>query len=381
MRTSKTYLTSAVLAAAFGLPTERGTTERRSNSPQSVHREKLKGRMRRRNGQDRHLTSKCVGHTVATEGVFNMRHMKRVTALAVTSLVMGLFLIPTPAVSAPKNMVVNCDSPNGSLSDAVGNATGPTTIRFMGTCDEDVIVTKDDIVLDGQDVGTVSGTIVLDGAHRGVVQNATVTGPGGGIVADNAASVLIQDNMIVDNVGGDGVGVFNGSFARVLRNTITGNGRAALFEAGIQVSRAVARGQGNTIGNNAYAGVEVYNFGTYRTGSFISADDPDNNGDFETISVGGGAFAVDLGQMSFVDVRQVYITGDVFVGRQSMFQIRGDNRGADPADKPCSQIIGELDAGGVNALSRTQWTHVTGGIVGPNTGGNKPIGECDNLPL
>ncbi len=44
MGTSKTYLTSAVLAAAFGLPTERGTTERRSNSPQSVHREKLKGR-------------------------------------------------------------------------------------------------------------------------------------------------------------------------------------------------------------------------------------------------------------------------------------------------------------------------------------------------
>ncbi len=44
MGTSKTYLTSAVLAAAFGLPTERGTTERRSNSPQSVHREKLKDR-------------------------------------------------------------------------------------------------------------------------------------------------------------------------------------------------------------------------------------------------------------------------------------------------------------------------------------------------
>ncbi len=63
MRTSKTYLTSAVLAAAFGLPTERGTTERRSNSPQSVHREKLKGRMRRRNGQGRHLTSKvCWPH-------------------------------------------------------------------------------------------------------------------------------------------------------------------------------------------------------------------------------------------------------------------------------------------------------------------------------
>ncbi len=68
----------------------------------------------------------------------------------------------------------------------------------------------------------------------------------------------------------------------------------------------------------------MFNFGTYRTGSFINPTQPDNDGDFETISVGGGDFAVDIGQMSFIDLRQVLVTGNVSVGRNSMLQIRGD---------------------------------------------------------
>ncbi len=246
--------------------------------------------------------------------------MKRVAALAVTSLVMGLFLIPAPAVSAPPFTVVNCNSPTATLQDAVDSASGPTTIRFLGECVEVVTITKDDITLDGHDVGTVSGTITFDGAQRGVVQNATVTGPGTGIVATHGASVLIQDNTITangevgdnysagigvfnagsaqvlnnditDNVHGDGIGVFSGAFATIVGNTITGNGRVGpWFEAGIQVGRAVARGQSNTISNNPYAGIEVFNFGTYRTGSFIVPTQPNNDGPFETISVeaGGG---------------------------------------------------------------------------------------------
>ena len=45
----------------------------------------------------------------------------------------------------------------------------------------------------------VLGTITFDGAQRGVVRNATVTGPGSGIVVDHGASVLIQDNTITAN--------------------------------------------------------------------------------------------------------------------------------------------------------------------------------------
>ena len=255
-------------------------------------------------------------------------------------------------------------------------ASGPTTIRFSGLCDEDVTVAKDDITLDGQGVGTVSGTINFDGAHRGVVENATVTGPGYGILATDGASVLINDNLIDDNEA-TGIGVFNGAFARIVDNTITDNGRADNFEAGIEVARAVVRGQGNHIGNNAYAALSIYNFGTYRTGNFISPTQIDNDGPFEVIDVGGGTTAIDMGQMAFVDLRQVRITGDAFVGRQSMLQIRGDTRGPDVA---CSLFDGSLTGTGIFAQTRLQFTHVTGTIAGTVSGGSTPTSNCPNLP-
>ncbi len=334
------------------------------------------------------------------------------SAVSAAAFALALGLAPAPAVSAPPVIVVNCNSPAGSIQNAVDSASGPTTIRFLGVCDEVVTITKDDITLDGHDMGTVEGTITFDGAQRGVVQNATVTGPGSGIVADHGASVLIQDNTITangepgdtsssgigvfngasaqvlnnditDNAFGDGVAVFSGAFATIVGNTITGNGRPGpWFEAGIQVGRAVARGQSNTISNNGYAGIEVFNFGTYRTGSFIVTTQPDNDGPFETIS--DGAFetvAVDIGQMSFIDLRQVMITGDVIVGRKSMLQIRGDNR--DP-DKFCSQIDGVLNVNAKDAQARVQFTHVTGAInVGADAlidGASTGTGSCPNIP-
>ena len=334
--------------------------------------------------------------------------MKRVAALALTSLVMGLFLIPAPAVSAPPFTIVNCNSPSASIQNAVDSASGPTTIRFLGKCVEVVTITKDDITLDGHDMGTVEGTITFDGAQRGVVQNATVTGPGSGIVADHGASVLIQDNTITangdaldiyspgvqvkngssaqirdntitDNTS-DGVGVFNGAFALIKTNTIERNGRASpFFEAGIQVSRAVVRGQGNIIRNNDYAGVEVFNFGSYRTGSFITAvGQIDNDGPFEIIDVGAtGDVAAEIAQMSYLDLRQVLVTGNVFVGRKSMVQLRGDGI---PIVN-CSLLDGDLTVTATQALARLRsHVHVTGTISGTVDGASEPIGNCPNLP-
>ena len=289
------------------------------------------------------------------------------------------------------------------------DAVGSTTIRFSGECEEVVTITKDDITLDGEDVGTVLGTITFDGAQRGVVRNATVTGPGSGIVVDHGASVLIQDNTITangdaldiyspgvqvknassaqvrdntitDNTS-DGVGVFNGAFALIETNTIERNGRASpFFEAGIQVSRAVVRGKGNIIRNNDYAGVEVFNFGTYRTGSFITAvGQIDNDGPFEIIDVGAtGDIAADISQMSYLDLRQVLITGDVFVGFKSMLQLRGDGIGP---SVNCSLLNGNLTATATQALARLrQSVHVTGVISGTVEGVSVGIGSCPNLP-
>ena len=294
------------------------------------------------------------------------------TAVAVLIVVVGH---NGAAIAAPKNVVVNCGNPNASIQDAVDNATGPTTIRFLGLCEEDVNITKDDITLDGQDTGEVSGTISFDGAHRGIVQNATVSGSGDGIMATNGASVLIRNNDISDN-GFSGVIVTNGANASITNNSITGNGGDFPNDAaGILLLRAVAVGQGNTISNNKYAGIAVYNFSTYRTGSFIGAAQPNNEGPFEDIDVGAdGLVAVDIAQMSFADLRQVLITGNVTVRRKSMLQIRGDFLG--PV-RVCSQIDGNLIATAILAQARVRFTNVTGSITGAFVDGDPiPFGVC-----
>ena len=340
--------------------------------------------------------------------------MKQLAILTMGSLIVALGLTTgiaeTNAGTSIDVKEVECDDDEG-IQKLVDDADKPTIIFIEGVCVEFVTITKDDITLDGHDMGTVEGTITFDGAQRGVVQNATVTGPGSGIVVDHGASVLIQDNiiddngeaadryspgvgvfngasaqvlnnMITDNPHGDGVGVFSGASAAVAGNTITGNGRADEFEAGIQVGAGAVRGQSNEIDDNAYAGISVFNFGTYRTGSFISPAQVDNDGDFETINDGGvGTLAVEIGQMSFIDLRQVLIAGDVTVGRKSLLQIRGDDR--DP-DKFCSQIAGDLDLQGKDAQANLRFTHVTGSIIdGADTlrdGGSTAKAVCPNIP-
>ena len=81
--------------------------------------------------------------------------------------------------------------------------------------------------------------------------------------------------------------------------------------------------------------------------------------------------AVDIGQMSFVDLRQVTVTGDIFVGRQSMLQTRGDNVGP---NQQCSTITGNITVFGFNSSARLRNTLVDGNLFGGpfETGGACP---------
>ncbi len=138
--------------------------------------------------------------------------------------------------------------------------------------------------------------------------------------------------------------------------------------------RALSRGPREPDREQRLGGaLSIYNFGTYRTGNFVSPTQVDNDGPFEVIDVGTGTFAIDMGQMAFVDLRQILITGDSFVGRQSMLQNRGDSRGPNMS---CSLFDGCLTGTGIFAQVRLQFTHVTGTIVGTVSGGSTPTSNC-----
>jgi hypothetical protein len=292
------------------------------------------------------------------------------------------------------------------------------TLIIRGTCAENVTISRDDVTLVGEG-GTVNGTISIVGARRVLIRTLAVSSPTGagisgtgnaaftvedsslernatdgvtvrngahatlrrnrladngvaglpdtgrGIHATHGGSVDAEDNTIIDNLS-DGVGVYNNSYARLVRNTIERNGRAAAGDAGVQLGRSRVRAGGNIIRNNTgAAALAVGNNSDYRTGTGLNAVNfPDNEFPFDIIEhpVGPNLFAIDVNNASFGDFRQVDITGSVSAGAMSMVQVRGDDV---PPNLRCSTI--NVPAGGsigVNSrgLLRLRFTRVTPAI-------------------
>ncbi len=67
----------------------------------------------------------------------------------------------------PKEDFVDCGLPNASLQDAIDSAAGPTIITFVGSCLGDLLITQDDITLQGQvQSDEIEGRVVIEGARR-----------------------------------------------------------------------------------------------------------------------------------------------------------------------------------------------------------------------
>ncbi len=256
--------------------------------------------------------------------------------------------------------------PADSLQAAIDGAAPGTTIFVEGTCVEDVTVTTDDITLNGDANGdtvidgTISGTITIDGARRVVIDFLTVTGPGPGIVGTDTAAFTVQNSDISNNgIGGgendfgtginvlagssalitnneisgnqaDGIFVDNASSARVKFNMITGNGRTALFDAGIDVARSgVVKTRGNTITDNGYAAIQAFDQGNIANGFFVAGGAGGPGDDTEIITQKGcpgscdpDAVAMEFTAGSITLFRNAAITGTVSVGLFSTMRIR-----------------------------------------------------------
>ncbi len=314
---------------------------------------------------------------------------------------------------------VNCAKPKGSIQKKLDKVKHGRPTRFVikGTCTEDVTVTKDDVTFEGADgSATVDGTFTVIGAQRVGFKHLKITGSGSGVICTDNASctieyseivendedgiqvlkgstawildsdikdngqaglvtgdggpgwgVLVQDSASADIVGNDihdnradGVLVNEGAFARIEDNDIKGNGLLALFQAGVNVSRSVVIANGNKYKDNGFFAIAVFNDSSYRTGTFVNAaDNPSNLFAFEEIDQGTGTVAVGLGQMSYVDLRQVMVTGLIDVGHHSMLQIRGDNV---TPNKKCSEVDGNIIANGIFAVVSLSKVDVTGGV-------------------
>ncbi len=323
-------------------------------------------------------------------------------------------------IGEAQQVTVNC--PADSIQAAIDAAppAGHLTVTINGTCNENVLIRRDEVTLKGGAAGVVVGQaaagveaaieieaardvvidslsvsggaasgilgiagatfyvnssvvdsnalegIVVDFAASAVIESSTITNNGAGkpihvgtgVIAQSGANVEIYGSTVEDN-NSDGIGVWSGAFARVLNNSIKRNGRS-----GTSVSRSVVKAQSNTYLDNVGAAIEVWNSAHYTTGSWLTAAGRiDNDGPFESISAGVGSRALDVGRMSLAYMRQVHISGRSSVGDLSMIQIRGDHVGPDFDCSTMDNGAGEVvKLGGLNAVVAFETVDVTGTV-------------------
>jgi len=336
---------------------------------------------------------------------------------------LGSVLVCAPGVAFADSDTKLVDCTKGhSIQKAIDkrNPDRSLTLMIRGTCNENVTVERDDLALVGEAGAAVNGTISIPGSRRVLIRALRVSSPTGagvegtdnaaftvedsflernateglavrngafatvrrtrlaengqaaaadsgrGIDARHGGSVDASNNIIVNNRS-DGVGVYNGAYARLTENTIEGNGRIDASEAGLQVNRARARGNGNVIRNNTgLSAVIVTNHGDYRTGSGVNtADFPDNEFGFEQIQhpLGPNLTAVEVSNGGYGDFRQVNITGSLFVGDHAFMLLRGDQV---PPTLVCSNLNttgGFLQVSGRHGLLRLRGVHAIPPVI------------------
>jgi parallel beta-helix repeat protein len=209
--------------------------------------------------------------------------------------------IPGPpgsvGVPGPAEVTVNCGTPP-TISQVLQETSGrPLTITVNGACTENLLITRDDVTLQGgASGGTITGaaaadTIRIDGAKRVVIDTLTVSGGATGIRGVHGAAFTVRNATIQNAVGsgvaamyssqatidgnaiqnnpGNGIAVDYGSSATITANTIRGNrqdgivvgntsaARIGLTETGVAAGNLI---EGN--GADGYDGIELANGST-----------------------------------------------------------------------------------------------------------------------
>jgi parallel beta-helix repeat protein len=174
------------------------------------------------------------------------------------------------------SVTVDCDN-GGSVGSAL--ASGNSNITVLGTCNEFVLIRRDDVMLTahvngGSIISPIDEpAIIVDGAKRVTLAGLTIGGIESGIELDGGASVEV-DSVTIDSVGNDGIEVFSNSnifvegstitnnsgfgvqldtssYGEITGTTISGNARMGIIVSGGSSAEIGDTGNGNTITNNS----------------------------------------------------------------------------------------------------------------------------------
>lgn len=157
----------------------------------------------------------------------------------------------TPVAAATKQ--VNCDR-GQSLRSAIDKAhgtAGPIEIFVKGTCEEDIAIGRDYVIIDGAGEATIVGRVRISEARGVRLRNLTVTGPRDGVLVSLGGSVLLQSVNLVDN-DSNGLRLRRQSFARLNNCVVEGNGAD-----GVAIEQSTLDAQSSSFSGNDQRGIEA----------------------------------------------------------------------------------------------------------------------------
>src|SRR5262245_11622276 len=165
-----------------------------------------------------------------------MRGMLLMAVGTMTALA-SLALAPGRAEAQPmvvRTVNVNCGVAGHTIANALRRQVvgGGLVVRISGTCNENVDIFRDDIILRGVAAGaTINGpdtndpTVLIDGARRVVIENLTISGGRDGVTGIRGAGFTL-DSVTVQGAARLGVvasygsnGIIDGSLIRMSGST------------------------------------------------------------------------------------------------------------------------------------------------------------------
>jgi hypothetical protein len=178
------------------------------------------------------------------------------TRLAVT-IAAGLILAATSAQAGVR--VVNCDE-GDSLQEAIDAGAGsakPLEIELLGTCYEEVEITRDRISIIGNGDTTIVGRIRAIDSDVILLENLTITGPGTGLTVAGGR-VSLNYSSISGN-DGNGISVFQNGGVTLFHCIVEGNDGH-----GIWLNDGASRIRFTEVSHNGENGILVTNGGALR---------------------------------------------------------------------------------------------------------------------
>lgn len=180
---------------------------------------------------------------------FTLKLTRRVVAIAAS-----LILAATSAHAGVR--VVNCDE-GDSLQNAIDAGAGSAKtieIELYGTCEEDIRIYRDGVIISGDGAATIDGDVRLYNSNGSTFEHLNLTGSGGGLGVVNSRARLRFVNVFGNAEQGIEVlqnGVLVCIGCRIEYNT----------EAGVVLSNGSARLRNTMVEHNGGDGIIVTNNG------------------------------------------------------------------------------------------------------------------------